>query len=484
MALTSWDIVGVVCVLGFASALAGKIAPDLDTPPPAVAEQVEATTGLRLGDEWLGLTFRGERVGYIHVAKSAREGGGIRYAVDTRFRLMAQASMHLVIGADLDPQLALERFDFRVDAGLAIFEGDAEVEADAIDLRYETGGTAHQRRIPLNGKPVLKDTIGPALSRIDLTPGARHTLSAFDPLSQANQPVEIEVVGPDEVIVMGEVQACTHLRQTIRGVTLDAWMNERGEMLRQELGLGLIAVRESEEEARWGYVQAKAGRSSADLRAATSIAVPGLGDLGRRDLLKLRIAGLPKGESIDDRRQTVRDGVLSIRREAVGDGVVIPVRQGEALEAEPLIQVNDPAIQAAAKRAIAGAGDSVTAARRLMRFVNAHVDEQVVVGVPSAAEVLANARGDCNEHAILFAALGRAVGLPTRIVSGLVYQDDRFAWHAWNEVRTAAGWLSVDPTWGQMPVDVGHLRLVSGGAGAQLDLLKFMGRLRLRRLER
>lgn len=352
MAVSVWDIVGGVCVLGFVGALGAKLSPLADSTQAPISGQAVAGAKVQLGDEWMGLTFRGERVGYIHVAKRARDGGGVRYDFDTRFRLMAQANMHLTVGADLDAELALRRFDFQVDAGLALFEGEGVIEQDAIALTFTTGGKTDSRRIPISGPPVLKDTIGPTLSQNALAPGDRYTMTAFDPLSQSNQPVEIEVIGPDEVIVMGEARPAIRLRQTVRGVTLNAWMNDRGEMLRQELGLGLMAERETEEEARWGYVQAKAGRTAADLREATSIAVPGLGDLTRRDMLTLRIAGLPEDASIDDRRQSVKGRVLTIRRELVGAGTPLPVKAGDGLAAEPLIQSDDPKIQAADRKSV------------------------------------------------------------------------------------------------------------------------------------
>ena len=44
---------------------------------------------------------------------------------------------------------------------------------------------------------------------------------------------------------------------------------------------------------------------------------------------------------------------------------------------------------------------------------------------------------------------------------------------------TGNGWLTVDATWDQSPVDVGHLRLASGGLSAQADLLRVMGQLTL-----
>ena len=473
----------VVCVVGFAGAVAGKLATTVEVPPTSTALSAESS-GVELGESWMGLRFRGERVGYLHVVQQPW-GEGARYAFDTRFQLMAQARMHVTISADLDAQMALRRFDFRVDAGAADLRGEGQVTPDAIVLSITTAGETRTQRIPIAEPPILRDTLGPALSRRSLEPGARYQLNVFDPLSQTQQPLDVSIVGPDEVIVLGEVVPCIHVRHTLRGVTLNAWMTARGEMLRQDLGLGLVAVRETEEEARWGYVQARAGRTTADLRVATSIAVPGLGDLADAPSLRLHIGGLPTGADLADRRQRVSAGVLTIQREAIGAGLPLPVAPGSwgaaSSSAEPLIQSDHARVRSAARGAIGDARDTVTAARRLMRFVHDHVRDSVVVGVPSALEVLDGRVGDCNEHAILFAALARAIGMPTRIVAGLVYQDERFAWHAWNEVATAEGWLSVDPTWAQMPADVGHLRLVSGGTDAQLDLFRFMGRLQLRR---
>ena len=99
--------------------------------------------------------------------------------------------------------------------------------------------------------------------------------------------------------------------------------------------------------------------------------------------------------------------------------------------------------------------------------------------MPSALDVLDSKVGDCNEHSTLFAALARAAGIPTRVAVGLVYIDGHFGYHAWNEVLAADGWLSVDPTWDQMPVDVGHIALLRGGLGEHARLLPLMGRLKI-----
>ena len=53
-----------------------------------------------------------------------------------------------------------------------------------------------------------------------------------------------------------------------------------------------------------------------------------------------------------------------------------------------------------------------------MAFVHGHLEQKLVPGVPSALETLKSRVGDCNEHATLFAALARSLGVPTRIAVG------------------------------------------------------------------
>ena len=96
--------------------------------------------------------------------------------------------------------------------------------------------------------------------------------------------------------------------------------------------------------------------------------------------------------------------------------------------------------------------------------------------------MLASLRGDCNEHAVLFAALARAAGIPARVVAGAVYGDDGFYYHAWNEVWLD-GWVSVDAVFDQMPVDATHVKLIDGGPEKHARIAEVVGRLALVRLE-
>ena len=63
---------------------------------------------------------------------------------------------------------------------------------------------------------------------------------------------------------------------------------------------------------------------------------------------------------------------------------------------------------------------SIERMRNLETFVRGFISRKTLgVGYASALEVARDPQGDCTEHAVLLAALGRALGIATRVVDGL-----------------------------------------------------------------
>jgi transglutaminase-like putative cysteine protease len=160
----------------------------------------------------------------------------------------------------------------------------------------------------------------------------------------------------------------------------------------------------------------------------------------------------------------------------------LPYRGGgepaSELESTPLIQANDPRIVATARRIVGGTTDPVRVAQLLNDWVYDALTKDVTLSVPSALQVLEARRGDCNEHTVLYVALARALGLPTRTAVGLVHIRGSFYYHAWPEVWLGE-WVAVDPTLGQVPADASHLRFLVGGLARQVELIRLIGRLQL-----
>jgi len=73
----------------------------------------------------------------------------------------------------------------------------------------------------------------------------------------------------------------------------------------------------------------------------------------------------------------------------------------------------------------------------------------------------------CREQASAYAAAVRRRGIPARIALGVAHDGRGFVWHAWVEARTAAGWVPIDPAFGQVPAEGPRFTIARhGGAPA------------------
>ena len=147
-----------------------------------------------------------------------------------------------------------------------------------------------------------------------------------------------------------------------------------------------------------------------------------------------------------------------------------------------LIQSGDEKIVSKAREITEGASGPQEAAGKINAWVYENLKKEGTVSLPNALDVLSTKKGDCNEHAALFAALSRAAGIPTKVVMGTIYIDGRFYYHAWNEVYLG-GWVAVDPTYGQMPADATHIKLVEGDLKKSGEILKVVGTIKIEVLD-
>ena len=117
-------------------------------------------------------------------------------------------------------------------------------------------------------------------------------------------------------------------------------------------------------------------------------------------------------------------------------------------------------------------------ARKLHDWVYRNIEKRPVLSLPDALSTLENRMGDCNEHAVLMAALARAAGIPCRVEAGLAYLKGRFYYHAWNLVYVGR-WITADSLFGQIPADVGHIRFITG-TQQQIDIMGVIGKIQIK----
>ena len=202
--------------------------------------------------------------------------------------------------------------------------------------------------------------------------------------------------------------------------------------------------------------------------------------------LKYEIRGIAdKRIHLNGGRQTYKDDILTIEKESIqdlpGDLDSQNMKAFEKIFLKPtaFIQADHEDIQTLALKIIADHNTPLEKVRALVDWVYQNIEKRPVLSLPDALSTLKNRVGDCNEHAVLFAALARAAGIPCRLEAGLVYLKGRFYYHAWNLVYLGR-WTTVDALFGQVPADVSHIRLVSGSPSQQLDLMGIIGKINLR----
>jgi transglutaminase-like putative cysteine protease len=430
------------------------------------------------GVQWMGIYFKGRKIGYSRKEFDKTEKG-YRMSERTKMNLTVMGAPKEIAAetdAQLSSDLSLESFQalLKADTDISV---RGEIKKKELRLTLETAGSRSTRVIPLRERPSLSLSLVPALFREGIEKGRTFEITIFDPSTLGQERTPVEVTGRERLEALGLVYDAYKLKYSMKGTDFFIWLSDKGEVLKEESPAGFTLMREDREDAM------KKVAASADLVAQTSLpfnlALP-----PATRYLKIRISGLdPRVFELAGGRQQYREGVLEITREDLpekraGDRTQQTPYLGESL----FVQSKDRRILSLARDIVRGEPDRIKAAERILDWVYKNIEKAPSVTFPSAVDVLLTKRGDCNEHTVLFTALARAAGIPTKMAAGLVYQDGRLYYHAWPEIF-AGRWIAVDPTLGQFPADAAHIRLVTGDIDQQTRMTSVIGKIRVEGIE-
>lgn len=431
---------------------------------------------------WMSISQEGQKIGYAH-RRFFRTHEGYRFVESVFMRIN---TMGIVQGisfkteGELHPDMSLSSFNFHLSSSLFSFTVHGVVKERRLTLYSGTGGSLKRTEIPLPEAPYLTNGILEFIWAAGLKPGQSRTFHVFDPATMGQRPVKVSLLGNDVVTIMGQRQKARKVSVDFMGVQQFAWIGEDGDILREEGILGITLEQVTKDRALDGLFLS----SSADLTEIASIpADKVIADPDK--LTKLEVELINCGNMnlfLNGDRQRFKDNILTIHRESMTTlppGSPVLNSNRAFLEPTPLIQSDHPQIRAMAERIVSPADPVQVKARKLVAWVHKNLEKRPVLSVPNALETLNNLVGDCNEHAVLLAALARANGIPTQVEAGLVYQRGRFYYHAWNVIFLGR-WVTADAVMGQMPAGVTHIRFVRGATEEQINLISIIGKLRLK----
>lgn len=292
----------------------------------------------------------------------------------------------------------------------------------------------------------------------ELKAGDRFVLRDLDLRGRRVRELPVEVVGPEAVAGVGGDVPCTKVRVTDAETGADStwWLDGDGAVARLKV-LAMETRRVPEEVAR------KTVRPASF--SITTPAVPPLPRVFSAERLLVDVHVRPDADRpLPDFPASPWSRVLSVEGDERRGHVVrlelsaydvpdaraaFPVKDpafAADLEPTALLCADHPEVAAAAREAVGDAKDARQAVERISAFVHTSLRKQSPeVAEATALEILRERRGDCSEHALLFVALCRAVGVPARRCSGFVCVGSDWGSHAWAEAWVGA-WIGVDPT--------------------------------------
>ena len=434
-------------------------------------------------EEWMEIFVKGHKAGYtVTRVKKVNKGFEVKEEIFLAVDLMGSAREILsYTTAQVDERFLLNNFEFSLSSGLIKFNVSGKMEGNNLHLLTGEKGKEETRLIRLPSKPMIGATMTKYFKSSKLKVGESFTLPVFDPISMTTNPAIIKVVAKENIKLDDKVYRAFRLEMNFLGRPLVFWLDEKGVSLKEKGFMGFTLVRSTPYKAKLGLDRPK-GIDFYELSAikvARKLKNP-------RELVYLKVLfdQTPPSLPIECSRQTINGRILSIQKETPPFKAfyAIPYSGNDNkllnhLKPEMLIQSEDEEIITVAKNIVRKTADPFLAAKMILGWVFENLEKLPVVSIPDAKEILKNRRGDCNEHATILTALLRAVGIPARIVVGLVYKDGKFYYHAWNEAYIDR-WISMDATLKQMPVDATHIKLINGGIEEQIRIVEIIGTLK------
>jgi hypothetical protein len=342
-----------------------------------------------------------------------------------------------------------------------------------------------------------------------LKEGTSYTAKLFDPSMMQVVDVEVKVGPKQSVDLLGRVVALTEVQSNVSSAQIGSLISTEyyddnlllqksitpvmGMTIEQvactkEFALGQIDVLEVVDKMFMASPEPLGDVGSARSITYYLTAINGAADLK-----------VPSGDNQKVEQLSEGKIILTVEPVDAPRGVRFPYEGNdpvalEALKPTRYVESDQQVIIDLARRAVGGTSDAAEAARRIEAFVADYIeDKSLSVGYASAAEVAASREGDCSEHAVLTAALCRAVGIPAQVVTGLAYVSqwrtfqNGFGGHAWVQVYIGDKWVGLDAAFrgtGRGGYDAGHIALAVGSGNPEdfLNLINTMGQFKIEKV--
>lgn len=453
-------------------------------------------------DVWFNIYFGESRIGGSHITTSQDQYNGAAASLEvseTSTSLVAFGTpieQHVVSHVWSDPSSGTPLYEtVTIGSGGLTTEVTAKYFADHIDASLASGGsTSHKRvAIPPGTHVSANDYTQGISSDHPVTVGQSFSQATFNPVTQNLDTYTIKIVGTSLSItdpVLGTVDNLVQCSVSGPDGNLMVYQDVKGTPVKIEMAAGLVMRRDFAHDTNNGGTTFGAGRFEGpvyvppvDFATASAVSQKGASIDRPRECRKLKV-----DVTVPDTGTKTYTIVSVTPKPTTATVKQLAVVKGFApyLSDEAYLSLGSDAVKSRAAKIRGTSDKAYDIVMKTRAWVHQTMHPVAKYGLPrSAASVLANPRGVCRDYAIVYAALARAQGVPTRLCSGLVAFRDKFYYHAWAEsyVGGNLGWLPIDPTMDGRTVDATHITINRGDPVSIYDLVSVIGRVQVKVVE-
>ncbi len=433
----------------------------------SVREIADAKTEFSPIDRWYEVYLSGAKVGYFQ-DEMQKVGDVIKSRNEFVMQIKrAGQSIEITVEQETTEKVSGELIDFSSETKMAgipmLKKGRVEgKELVVYEKQFITGKESRYRFDPEGGmswgmrKQVLENGFQEA--------GKTYELKVYSPDMGMKKPVQANIICfGAKSIQIGEkrikaFEVDMELKSPFGSMITKSWFDENCIALKTVMNMGgmkISIIEVTKKKAK------KMDEEAHELLLSSVVpldaAVP---NREKNTFIMKAIKGKWSGKLFEDSSQKIEkinDNSVRVivdqsqRKEKGGEGINLK----PFLSANVYLDSDDLLIQKLAKKAKGKAKTPKEIANKLTKFVFRYMsNKNYEVGFATASEVARKKAGDCTEHSVLLAALGRALAIPSRVVTGLVYADEFedqknvLVYHMWTQFYLDDRWVNLDSALG------------------------------------
>lgn len=456
----------LVLILFFAGIINAR-----DVPPYIEFDPERPPQGVFI-DDWMEIFLNGKKIGYAN-NRFQREGDKVFALSFSQMRVnrngtplkieMLQTSEETVEGHPI-------RIHNRTRTGDVPVETEGIIEDNTIKLLLKQG--EHTMKLAYPFPPNAKLTWGMTLENLyrDYEAGTQYSIPFYSPDIAAHSALEanIHIVGKETIDYFGTPLELMRMDLSMRGeniqVAMSSWVDENKRVIKTRLsnsGFPIDMILTTQEHAlehfenteafNPTFVELKEGIRTGAQRVKYQLSIRDGSALDRPlpETAYQKVEKKPDGSVLI----TVHKTDHKTLKETL-PRLYTPPELEPYLESNLIFNLEDNALKQLLHESRALDHQRISRrAAKLTDFVYDFITEKNLdTGFATSSEICRKPEGDCTEHAVLLAALGRLADIPSRVVSGLLYipqYNDRqnlMGYHMWTQFYIDGTWVDFDAT--------------------------------------